>query len=255
MAGSTDSSIEQKLRALYKLQLIDSKIDKLTAIRGELPMEVFDLEDDIIGYETRLSNLQEEVKKMEESISLNKIKIADAKALAKKYEKQLDNVKNNREFDALNKEIEIQGLEQQSIDKKIKTTQFDIAQKKTNIEVLKTDLEGRKLDLNTKKGELDTIIAETKKEEDFLLKIRGSAVKVADDRLVHSYDKIRKSVKNGIGVATIERDSCSGCFAGIPPQRQSDIKQRKKIIVCENCGRVLTDSLLSDEVIAEINLK
>ena len=255
MAGATDISIEQKLKALYKLQLIDSKIDKLTAVRGELPMEVSDLEDDIIGYETRYTNLQTEVKKMEESIASNKTKIADAKALAKKYEKQLENVKNNREFDALNKEIEIQGLEQQAIDKRIKNTQFDIEQKKASIEVLKLDLEGRKVDLNNKKSELDTIVAETKKEEDDLLKVRGNAVKVADERLVHSYDKIRKSVKNGIGVATIERESCSGCFAGIPPQRQSDIKQRKKIIVCENCGRVLTDSLLAEEVTQEISLK
>ncbi|MBC7381682.1 MAG: hypothetical protein H7296_01660 [Bacteroidia bacterium] len=254
MAGVSEISIEQKLKALYKLQLIDSKIDKLTSIRGELPMEVSDLEDDIVGHETRFTNLQLEVKKLEESISSNKTKIADAKALAKKYEKQLENVKNNREFDALNKEIEIQGLEQQAIEKRIKNLQFDIEQKKEGIEALKTDLEGRKLDLNNKKSELDNIVAETKKEEDDLLKVRAQAVTVADDRLVTSYDRIRKSVKNGIGVATIERDSCSGCFAGIPPQRQSDIKQRKKIIVCENCGRVLTDTLLADEVSQEIKL-
>ncbi len=248
MAGATETSIEQKLKALYKLQLIDSKINKLTAIRGELPIEVSDLEDEIIGQETRLTNLQAEVKKMDESISSNKGKITDAKALVKKYEKQLDNVKNNREFDALNKEIEIQGLEQQALEKRIKNIQFDIEQKKANIETLKTELEGRVADLKNKKAELDTIVAETQKEEDDLLKIRGAAVKVSDERLVHSYDRIRKSVKNGIGVATIERDSCSGCFAGIPPQRQSDIKQRKKIIVCENCGRVLTDALLAEEV-------
>lgn len=251
MAGAQDTSIEQKLRALYKLQLIDSKIGKLTSIRGELPMEVSDLEDEIAGHETRLSNLQAEVKKMEESISINKGKIADAKALVKKYEKQLDNVKNNREFDALNKEIEIQGLEQQALEKRIKNTQFDIEQKKAVIDALKAELEGRALDLNNKKSELDTIIAETQKEEDELVKVRSSAAKVVEERLLHSYDRIRKSVKNGIGVATIERDSCSGCFAGIPPQRQSDIKQRKKIIVCENCGRVLTDAQLAEEVVAE----
>jgi predicted nucleic acid-binding Zn-ribbon protein len=253
MAAATETSIEQKLKALYKLQLIDSKIGKLTAIRGELPMEVSDLEDEIAGQETRLSNLQAEVKKMEDSISVNKGKIADAKALVKKYEKQLENVKNNREFDALNKEIEIQGLEQQALEKRIKNTQFDIEQKKASIDSLKLELEGRVVDLKNKKAELDNIVAETQKEEDELMKVRGNAVKVADERLVHSYDRIRKSVKNGIGVATIERDSCSGCFAGIPPQRQSDIKQRKKIIVCENCGRVLTDALLSEEVVAEFN--
>jgi predicted nucleic acid-binding Zn-ribbon protein len=251
MAVAAEISIEQKLKALYKLQLIDSKINKLTAIRGELPIEVSDLEDEIIGQETRLKNLLEEVKKMEESISANKGKITDAKALVKKYEKQLDNVKNNREFDALNKEIEIQGLEQQALEKRIKNIQFDIEQKKLSIDTLKAEADGRIADLKNKKAELDNIVAETQKEEDELMKVRGSAVKVADERLVHSYDRIRKSVKNGIGVATIERESCSGCFAGIPPQRQSDIKQRKKIIVCENCGRVLTDALLSDEVSAD----
>lgn len=251
MAGAIETSIEQKLRALYKLQLIDSKIDKLTAVRGELPMEVSDLEDEIIGYETRTNNLLAEIARMDESIAANKAKIVDSKALTKKYEKQLDNVKNNREFDALNKEIEIQGLEQQALDKRIKNTQFDIEQKKLAVEALKADLEGRKQDLLNKKGELDNIVEETKKEEDELMKVRGNAVKVADDRLVHSYDRIRKSVKNGIGVATIERESCSGCYAGIPPQRQSDIKQRKKIIVCENCGRVLTDAQLAEEVVAE----
>lgn len=251
MAGATETSIEQKLKALYKLQLIDSKIGKLTAIRGELPMEVSDLEDEIVGQETRLENLSAEVKKMDESIAANKAKIADAKALVKKYEKQLDNVKNNREFDALNKEIEIQGLEQQALEKRIKNTQFDIEQKKMSIDSLKLELEGRVLDLKNKKSELDNIVEETQKEEDELMKVRANAVKVADERLVHSYDRIRKSVKNGIGVATIDRDSCSGCFAGIPPQRQSDIKQRKKIIVCENCGRVLTDASLSEEVSLE----
>ncbi|MDZ4666641.1 MAG: C4-type zinc ribbon domain-containing protein [bacterium] len=251
MAGAAETSIEQKLRALYKLQLIDSKIGKLTAIRGELPMEVSDLEDDIVGQETRFANLQTELKKMDETIALNKGKIADAKALVKKYEKQLDNVKNNREFDALNKEIEIQGLEQQALDKRIKNTQFDIEQKKIAIDALKADLEGRVLDLKNKKSELDNIVEETQKEEDELKKVRANAAKVADERLVHSYDRIRKSVKNGIGVATIDRDSCGGCFAGIPPQRQSDIKQRKKIIVCENCGRVLTDSTLAEEVTLE----
>ena len=251
MAGATETSIEQKLRALYKLQLIDSKIDKLTAVRGELPMEVSDLEDEIIGYETRLNNILTEMKRMEESISVNKSKITDSKTLSKKYEKQLENVKNNREFDALNKEIEIQGLEQQALEKRIKNTQFDIEQKKLAIEASKLELEGRKVDLQTKKSELNNIVAETQKEEDELLKVSANAVKVADERLVHSYDRIRKSVKNGIGVATIERESCSGCYAGIPPQRQSDIKQRKKIIVCENCGRVLTDAQLAEEVVEE----
>jgi predicted nucleic acid-binding Zn-ribbon protein len=254
MAGATEISIEQKLKALYKLQLIDSKIDTLRSVRGELPMEVSDLEDEIAGYETRLGNVQAEIKKMDESISVNKNKIVDAKALVKKYEKQLENVKNNREYEALTKEIEIQGLEQMAAEKRIKNIQFDIEQKKSSLENLQNDLEGRKTDLKNKKGELDNIINETEKEEQELLKVRATAVTVADERLVSSYERIRRGVKNGIGVANIQRDSCSGCFAGIPPQRQSDIKQRKKIIVCENCGRVLIDSGLSDEIVDDIKI-
>ena len=254
MAGATEISIEQKLKALYKLQLIDSKIDTLRSVRGELPMEVSDLEDEIAGYETRLGNVQAEIKKMDESISINKNKIVDAKALVKKYEKQLENVKNNREYEALTKEIEIQGLEQMAAEKRIKNIQFDIEQKKSSLDNLQSDLEGRKTDLKTKKGELDNIINETEKEEQELLKVRATAVTVADERLVSSYERIRRGVRNGIGVANIQRDSCSGCFAGIPPQRQSDIKQRKKIIVCENCGRVLIDSGLSDEIADDIKI-
>jgi hypothetical protein len=254
MAGTTEVSIEQKLKALYKLQLIDSKIDKIRSVRGELPMEVADLEDEIAGLETRLGNVNGDVKKLEDAINTNKTKISDSKALVKKYEKQLDNVKNNREFEALSKEIEMQGLEQQAAEKRIKNIQFEIEQKKKTIDDLKAELDGRHTDLKNKKGELDTIVAETEKEEAGMNKIRESAVKVADDRLVQSYNKIRNSVKNGIGVATIQRDSCSGCFAGIPPQRQSDIRQRKKIIVCENCGRVLVDPQLAEEVSSEVKI-
>src|SRR5688572_5832800 len=156
MAAATDNSIEQKLKALYKLQVIDSKIDKLRSVRGELPMEVSDLEDEIVGLDTRLNNMKSEIKQLEDGIVLNKTKIVDSKALAKKYEKQLDNVKNNREFEALNKEIEIQGLEVQAAEKRIKNFQFEIEQKKAALDALSTELEGRKLDLKNKKGELDT---------------------------------------------------------------------------------------------------
>lgn len=254
MATATEINIEQKLKALYKLQLIDSKIDKLKSTRGELPMEVADLEDDIAGKETRISNLEADIKKLEDVIGSYKLKITDAKALVKKYEKQLENVKNNREFEALNKEIEIQGLEQQATDKRIKNTQIDIENKKKAIADIQSELEGRKIDLQNKKAELEVIISETEKEEAELNKIRQEAVVVADERLANSYTKIRASVKNGIGIATILRDSCNGCFASIPPQRQSDIRQRKKITVCENCGRVLIDSALADEVAENIKL-
>lgn len=248
MAVATEVSIEQKLKALYKLQIIDTQISKLQAIRGELPNEVADLEDDIAGMETRLANMANEVKAIEDSISVNKTRIIDAKALAKKYEKQLEGVKNNREYDALNKEIEIQGLEQQAADKRIKNANFDAEQKKNNIAALDSELVGRKQDLKNKKDELESIIADTEKEEALLNKDREKAVVVADDRLVTSYNKIRTSMKNGMGVAVIMRESCGGCFAGIPPQRQADIKLRKKIIVCENCGRVLVDPELAEEV-------
>lgn len=248
MATATEISVEQKLKALYKLQVIDSKIDKLRSVRGELPMEVADLEDEIAGLNTRMDNIKNDIKQSEENISTNKTKIVDAKALIKKYEKQLDNVKNNREFDALNKEIEIQGLEVLAAEKRIKNNQFDIEAKKLNLETLATELEGRNQDLKNKKGELDMIVEETEKEEKHLLEGRAEASSVIEDRLLTSYNKIRGSVKNGIGVAMIVRDSCGGCFAKIPPQRQSDIKQRKKILVCEHCGRVLVDNTLAEEV-------
>ena len=248
MALATEVSIEQKLKALYKLQIIDSQISKLQIVRGELPNEVADLEDDIAGMETRLANMANDVKAIEETISQNKTRILDAKALAKKYEKQLEGVKNNREYDALNKEIEIQGLEQQAADKRIKNANFESEQKKNAITALDTELVGRKQDLKNKKGELESIIAETEKEEANLNVDRAKAVTVADERLVASYNRIRTSMKNGIGVAVIMRESCGGCFAGIPPQRQADIKLRKKIIVCENCGRVLVDPELAEEV-------
>ena len=248
MALATEVSIEQKLKALYRLQIIDSQISKLQIVRGELPNEVANLEDDIASMEIRLANMANEVKAIEESISQNKTRIMDAKALAKKYEKQLEGVKNNREYDALNKEIEIQGLEQQAADKRIKNANFELEQKKNAITALDAELVGRKQDLKNKKGELESIIAETEKEEANLNVDREKAVSVADERLVASYNRIRTSMKNGIGVAVIMRESCGGCFAGIPPQRQADIKLRKKIIVCENCGRVLVDPELAEEV-------
>jgi predicted nucleic acid-binding Zn-ribbon protein len=211
-------------------------------------MEVADLEDEIIGLNTRIENVKVDIKSSEENISTNKTRITDAKALIKKYEKQLDNVKNNREFDALNKEIEIQELEVLAAEKRIKNSQFDIENKNIQAETIKSELEGRNLDMTNKKSELEMIVEETEKEEKNLLKSRGEASDVIENRLLISYNKVRASVKNGIGVAMVIRDSCGGCFAKIPPQRQSDIKQRKKILVCEHCGRVLVDGTLAEEV-------
>jgi predicted nucleic acid-binding Zn-ribbon protein len=243
-------TVEQKLKALYSLQKIDTAINKIKAIRGELPMEVADLEDELAGLETRLTNLNEEVKELQTEISDNKIRIKEAQAAIKKYDGQLSNVKNNREYDALNKEMELQNLEIQAAEKRIKEYTWEIEQKNKLIEANTTELEGRKQDLENKKAELGTIVAETEREEAGLMKQREKAAVVIEERLLNSYNKIRNSVKNGIAVASIVRDSCSGCFAKIPPQRQADIRQHKKILVCEHCGRVLVDAALVGEEVA-----
>lgn len=247
-----EATIEQKLKALYKLQSIDSEIDNIKALRGELPLEVSDLEDDIAGMETRHENLGNEVKEIESTISNNKIKIKESQALIKKYETQLTNVKNNREYDALNKEIELQNLEIQAAEKRIKDLQSEVKYKSEIVTNLQEEIEGRKVDLSNKKGELDTIIEDTEKEEKELEKQRTKASEVIEDRLMAAYLRIRTNMRNGIGVARIDRDSCNGCFASIPPQRQIDIKQRKKITVCESCGRILVDGDLADEMSASV---
>jgi hypothetical protein len=240
-------TIEEKLRALHELQQIDSEIDKITAIRGELPMEVADLEDDIAGLETRIEKFNAEIEEFENSIQENKNKIKDSQALIKKYDGQLNNVKNNREFDALNKEIEIQGLEIQAAEKRMGELKKSIDLKKELIESSTTELEGRKVDLENKKKELDNIVGETEKEEKGLLKTREKAEKKIEDRLLTAYSRIRKSVKNGIAVATVHRNSCSGCFGNIPLQMQADIRQSKRIIICEHCGRILVDDSFGQE--------
>lgn len=241
-------TIEQKLKALYKVQTIDSNLDSIRAHRGELPLEVADLEDEIAGLETRLGNLNQEISEKESETSNMKISIKESQALIKKYEAQLNNVKNNREFDALKKETEIQTLQIQLLEKSTAKLKEEIDLKKKIQESAASELENRKADLTTKKAELDTIVEETQKEEDVIMQKRSNALEAVEDRLVKAYNRIRDNMRNGIAVARIERDSCSGCFASIPPQRQIDIKQRKKIIVCEHCGRVLVDSELADEV-------
>jgi predicted nucleic acid-binding Zn-ribbon protein len=236
-----EATIEEKLRALHTLQEIDSKIDKIKSIRGELPMEVSDLEDEIAGLETRISKFNDEIAEFEANIQANKNKVKDAQNYIKKYEGQLTNVKNNREFDALNKEIEIQGLEIQAAEKRVNELKKSIDLKKGLIESSTTEVEGRRIDLVNKKKELDNIVGETEKEEDALLKQRSKAEKLIEERLLVAYNRIRKTVKNGIAVSSVIRDSCSGCFGSIPPQMQSDIRQNKRIIICEHCGRILVD--------------
>lgn len=242
-----EQTVEQKLKALYELQTIHTKIDKIRQVRGELPMEVADLEDDVAGLETRIQKIKSELDDLEDDIVTRKNLIKEALANTKKYEAQLNEVKNNREYDAISKEIEIQGLDIQVSEKKIKEFGFEIANKTQVYEKALADLEARKSDLEAKKAELGTITAETEKEEGELNVLAEKAIKGADERLLVAYNRLRQNAKNGLAVVTIQRDSCSGCFNQIPPQRQSDIRQRKKIIVCEHCGRILVDEQMALE--------
>lgn len=234
-------SIEQKLEALYTLQQVDSKIDKIRAYRGELPLEVQDLEDEVAGLETRINNFQEETKKHTTDIANYKIKIKEAEALIKKYEDQQNNVRNNREYDSFSKEIEYQQLDIQLSEKRIREATAKSEEIATKIETSKQRLEERKNDLVAKKEELQSIIEETQKEEETLLKRSADCEQLIEERLLVAYKRIRKNARNGLAVVGIARDACGGCFNKIPPQHQLDICTHKKIIVCEYCGRILVD--------------
>ncbi|AYL98370.1 zinc ribbon domain-containing protein [Mucilaginibacter celer] len=243
-----EQTVEQKLKALYELQTIHTKIDRIRQVRGELPMEVADLEDDVAGLETRIQKIKGELDDVEDDIVTRKNLIKEAQANIKKYEAQLNEVKNNREYDAISKEIEIQGLDIQVSEKKIREYGFEITNKTQVYEKALADLEARQADLDAKKEELGTITAETEKEETELNAQAAKAKENIEERLLTAYTRLRQNAKNGLAVVTIQRDSCSGCFNQIPPQRQSDIRQRKKIIVCEHCGRILVDELMALEV-------
>ncbi|WP_295770737.1 C4-type zinc ribbon domain-containing protein [uncultured Mucilaginibacter sp.] len=242
-----EQTVEQKLKALYDLQTIHTKIDRIRQVRGELPMEVADLEDDVAGLETRIQKIKGELDDLEDNIVTRKNLIRDAQANIKKYEGQLNEVKNNREYDAISKEIEIQGLDIQVSEKKIREYGFEITSKTQIYEKALADLEGRRADLDAKKEELGTITAETEKDENELNTQAESAKQNIEERLLTAYTRLRGNAKNGLAVVTIQRDSCSGCFNQIPPQRQADIRQRKKIIVCEHCGRILVDEQMALE--------
>jgi uncharacterized protein len=247
-----EQTVEQKLKALYELQTIHTKIDKIRQIRGELPMEVADLEDDVAGLETRIQKIKGELDDLEDDIVTRKNLIKDAQSNIKKYEAQLNEVKNNREYDAISKEIEIQGLDIQVSEKKIREFGFEIVTKTQIYEKAQADLDARKGDLDVKKEELGTITAETEKEENELIAQADKSKANIEERLLFAYNRLRHNAKNGLAVVTIQRDSCSGCFNQIPPQRQSDIRQRKKIIVCEHCGRILVDEHMAMEIEAEL---
>jgi len=236
-----EQSVEEKLKALFELQTLHTQIDKIRQTRGELPMEVADLEDEVAGLETRIQKIKADLDELEDSIVTRKNLIKEALAATKKYETQLNDVKNNREYDAISKEIEIQGLEIQVSEKKIKEYSFEIQNKTEVYESALANITERKKDLELKKAELDTITAETEKDEAGILVKAQDAEKHIDERLLIAYNRLRSNAKNGLAVVTIQRDSCSGCFNQIPPQRQLDIRQRKRIIVCEHCGRILVD--------------
>jgi predicted nucleic acid-binding Zn-ribbon protein len=237
-----EMSVKEKLTALYDLQQVDTDIDKIKILRGELPLEVQDLEDEIEGLETRVGNFEAEVKTLQEAISKKNNEVANAQALIKKYEEQQNNVRNNREFDSLSKEIEFQTLEIELAEKRKKEFTEQVEEKEVLIADSTVVLDERKDDLTNKKSELDEIISDTKKEEEILDKKRDNIENMIEPRLYTAYDKIRNNARNGLAVVTVERDACGGCFNKIPPQRQLDIASRKKIIVCEYCGRILVNT-------------
>lgn len=237
-----ETTVEQKLKALYELQKIDSKIDSIRTMRGELPMEVKDLEDEIEGLQTRLAKFAEDATSLKQAIQERKAFIKEATAAKAKYEAQLMSVKNSREYDALSKEIEISGLDIQLAEKKIKEYSFQLEEKQNSVGDIQAELDGRQRDLEAKKLELDGIIAETEKEENELLQHSNQASEKIDNYYLTAYRRIRKNARNGLAVVSVERGSCGGCFNAIPPQKQMDIRTRKKIIPCEHCGRILVDS-------------
>ena len=246
-------TVEQKLRALYDLQLIDSRIDEIRNVRGELPLEVHDLEDEIVGLSKRLDKLKADLDTVDDSIKSKKNLIEEAKALIKKYGEQQKNVRNNREYNSLTKEIEFQELETELAEKHIKEHKVQIAQKKEVIEQTKTRLAERNTHLSHKKGELDAILAETEKEEEALLNKSASFEKEIEERLMLAYKRIRANVKNGLAVVPIERGASGGSFFTIPPQVQMEIASRKKIITDEHSGRILVDQELALEEKEKMN--
>jgi uncharacterized protein len=246
--ATKEYSVVEKLSSLILLQKIDSKLDEFQVLKGELPIEVADLEDDIAGLNARLNRVEEEVNGIQLFINEKKIAIKEGEDLLKKYEKQSIDVKNNREFEAIQKEIEMAQLDIKLFEKHIKDAMEDIGEKALQLEKLKKDIAKREENLKHKKDELQLIITETEKEEDFYKEKKVSARAKVDDRLIVGYDRIRTSFRNGLAVVPVLREACGGCYNAIPPQKQSEIKQRKKVMICENCGRILIDDDLANSV-------
>ena len=247
----TDLTVEEKLKTLFQLQTTLSAIDEKRALRGELPLEVQDLEDELQGLDTRVEKIQNEIADFKSAITLKKGEITQAEASVAKYKTQLDDVKNNREYDTLSKEIEFQTLEIELCNKKIKEAQIKIEERNHDLEMNQELISDRQKDLEEKKGELDAIMQETREEEE---KLKGKAKELElkiEPRLLGSFKRIRKNARNGLGIVYVQRDACGGCFNKIPPQRQLDIKMHKKIIVCEYCGRIMIDPELAGVKVAE----
>ncbi|MBY5950623.1 hypothetical protein KUV23_06545 [Algoriphagus marincola] len=244
-----ESTVAQKLDAIHNLQLIDSKLDAIIKVRGALPEEVQDLEDEIAGYETRLEKFRNEIEAYEQDIKNFKESIKESEKLIKKYQEQQMNVRNNREYDAITKELELQDLEIQVSKKKIAEAGAKIDQKKLDLDDLNAVMKDRQKDLDQKKDELSTIVSESEAEEDKFRSEREKSIKKVDDRLYRSYEKIRANARNGLAVVMVKRGACGGCFNTVPPQRQADIREKKKLIVCEHCGRILAG--VEDEIVEE----
>ncbi len=241
----TDLSVEEKLKTLYQLQTTLSAIDEKKALRGELPLEVQDLEDEIAGLNTRVEKIKGEIEDFQQAVSQRKAEINEAQASVERYKKQLDDVKNNREYDTLSKEIEFQSLEIELCNKKIREAATKVEERQHDLQHAEEQIADRRAALEEKKGELDEIIDETRAEEDILKeKAKDLEVKI-EPRLLTSFKRIRKNARNGLGIVYVQRDACGGCFNKIPPQRQLDIKMHKKIIVCEYCGRIMIDPELA----------
>ena len=234
-------TIEQKLKVLYELQRVNSKIDELRTLAGELPQEVKDMSDEVEGLKTRLTNIENDIKDLETKISDRRVQIENDNASISRYKEQQDNVRNNREYESLAKEIEFQNLEIQLCERKNKEGAAKVKELKEHIATAKTLLENRNADLESKREELTSIIAETEKDEKRLHEKSKEQEQYIDERYLTAYKRIRGAARNGLAVVQIDRDSCGGCFSNIPPQRQMEIKMHKKVIVCENCGRILVD--------------
>ncbi len=251
MAVATEKTVEEKMRELYRLQQIDSQIDEIEILKGELPMEVSDLEDEIAGLDTRIARLEGQVKELQTEISRHDINIRESEQLILRYEDQMNNVKNNREYEALMKETEMQRLEIQLSDKKAGSSSRELETKQAALDMTREKQVAKTELLTIKQDELKAIITKTEKEEKKLRRASDKQRKEIADRLLRGYDRIRNTYRNGLGVATVERNACGGCFNAIPPQQQLEISQRKRVMICEHCNRILVDHNIEEDMAVE----